>query len=289
MKKILLLLFLIPVSIFAQREASVHGTFVYVVSDQDNVTLREAKRNCIEKAMVEAVKNEFGEVVISDVIDISHDADGKSSGSYFWENTAAMAKGEWLGQTQEPKIDVKYENGNLVFMAEVWGKAREIVQSKVDLDVSIQKDINGKKGIASSFESGERLYLNFRAPAQGYLAVYLTEGNGRTSCLLPYPKDGDGRFYIKADTDYYLFDKEKDPSAQYYRLTTKHPLEVNQLIIIYSPNPFTKCIDRSDGNKRPNSLKTSDFQDWLLRCQHGDREMVVNKRWLKIHNANIKE
>ncbi len=289
MRNLIFFLMFLPVMAFAQREASVHGTYVYVVSDNDHITLRDAKRNCVEKAMAEAVKQEFGEVVISDVVDSNVEADGSTASSYFWENTAAMAKGEWLGETQAPKIDVEYKDGNLVFSAEVWGLAREIVQSKVDLDMSILKKINDEKDATSSFESGERLYLRFRAPADGYLAVYLTVGNGKTSCLLPYPKDTDGRFPIKGGKDYNLFDKETDANAQQYKLTTKHPQEVNQLVVIYSPNAFTKCNDASSDGKQPNSLETSEFQKWLLKCQRSDRDMVVDKKWLRIHNAKAND
>lgn len=289
MKNFLLLFLLIPTWAYAQREASVHGKYVYVVSDNDHITLREAKQNCVERAKVEAVKEEFGELVISDVVDSSVESDGSSAGSYFWENTAAMAKGEWLGDTKAPKIEVEYKDGNLVFSAEVWGMAREIVHSKVDLDLNILKDVNGTKTNASSFENGENIYLRFRSPSNGYLAVYLTVGSGKTYCLLPYIKDDDGRFPIRGGTDYLLFDKETDRTAQLYRLTTSHRLEANQLVVIYSPNPFTKCNDKSGDPRRPNVLHTTLFEKWLLNCLHSDREMVVDKRWLKIHNANKEE
>ena len=52
-----------------QKVKSVTGKYVYVVSDNDNVTLKEAKRKCIELAKAEAIKRAFGEMVTSDVID----------------------------------------------------------------------------------------------------------------------------------------------------------------------------------------------------------------------------
>lgn len=285
------ILFFLSISMMglAQRETSVHGKSVYVVSDNDHLTLREAKNKCIEKAKAEAVKAEFGEQVMTDVIDSNVESEGAAAGSYFWENTAATAKGEWLGDTKAPKIDVEYVNGDLVFSAEVWGVAREIVQSKTDLDLDIMKDISGKKGNATSFEKGERIYLHFRAPADGYLAVYLTVGNGKTSCLLPYPKDSDGRFPIKNGVDYHLFDKEEDPIAQYYRMSTKHRQEVNQLVVIYSPNAFTKFNAKEGNAKLIESVDTSDFEKWLLKCQRSDRDMVVVRKWLRIHNSSLKE
>ncbi len=288
MKMRLLLPFLfIPVLAFGQREASVHGSSVFVVSENDHITLADAKRKCIEKAQAEAIKQEFGEIVYTDVIDASVENNGDSSNSYFWENTTSTAKGEWLGQVKDPVIEVEYKDGQLFFKAEVWGMAREIVQAKVDLDISLLQNTEGRVG-TGVYENGDRLYLRFKAPADGYLAVYLTGGNGRTSCLLPYPKDTDGLFPIRGGKEYFLFNKETDAMAQHYRLTTSHQQELNQLVIIYSPNPFVKCIDEVVDKKRPNSLVTSNFEKWLLKNQRADEGMAVNKLWLRIHNPSVK-
>ncbi len=270
----------------AQRVAKVTGKYTYIVTDNDDITLREAKRKCLELAKAAAIKAEFGELITSDVIDSNVETNGEESSSYFWENTVAMARGEWLGDTEKPTIDIKYEDGRLVFSAEVWGRAREIIQSKTDLIWQIQKDGNGKKVAANSFESGERVYVKFRSPARGYVAIYLIVGDDETSCLLPYPRDYDGRYEVKGSTDYTFFDKEEDPQAFHYRLKTKRRQEDNQIVIIYSPNPFTKCNDITGDKLHPNSLSTHDFQKWLLKCQREDREMVVNKKWIKILQNN---
>jgi hypothetical protein len=80
-----------------------------------------------------------------------------------------------------------------------------------------------------------------------------------------------------------FFDKEVNPQAIHIKMKTKRRLEDNQLVIIYSPNPFTKCNDITGDKLHPNSLSTHDFQKWLLKCQREDRDMVVNKKWIKIY------
>lgn len=263
-------------SINAQRIETVSKEYTYVVRDNDNITLGEAKRKCVELAKAEAIKETFGEFIASDVI--IRDSD-------YWENTVAMAKGTWLGDTEPPVLDIVYKDGLLVFTAKVKGEAMEITQATTDLKWEIKKEgINGK--IPSSvFDSGERFYVDFRSPADGYVAIYLTEaGSDETYCLLPYPKDADGRFPIKGGRDYVFFDENTDPSAPRYKFTTKRPQEDNQLIIIYSPNRFTKCNDVSKGKLRPNSLSSSYFQKWLLKCLRMDSDMVVNKKWVNIIN-----
>ena len=278
-----------PLSLNAQaqtpREEIVSAEYIYVVRDNDNITLGEAKRKCIALAQAEAMRNVFGEIITSDIIDRRENKDGESTNSYYWENTVARAKGIWLGDMEGyPKFNMVYTDGQLVCTAEVKGWAKEILQSIIDLKWSIMKEGVKDRVEAETFDSGDRFYLNFRSPADGYVAVYMLEGNDETSCLLPYLKDPDGRFPVKGGRDYVFFDKNTDPSALHYKFTTKRPHEDNQLVIIYSPNPFTKCNDKVTEKNRPRSLKTSEFQKWLLGCQRMDGEMVVNKKWIKIEN-----
>lgn len=275
-----LLLSVEPVT--AQRTSVVSGNFTYVVTENDDITLSQAKRKCIELAKAAAIKGAFGELITSDVIDTNVETNGESTASYFWENTVAMARGEWLGDLVPPVLDVVYTGDQLVFTARVRGEAREIIQSRTELKWEIMKDVGDVKKQSDAFDSGERIYVKFRSPADGYVAVYLMVGDDETSCLLPYPKDTDGRFPVKGGHSYLFFDKNEDPTAYHYRLSTKRQQEDNQLVIIYSPNSFVKCNDKSGDKLHPNSLNTHDFQKWLLKCQRVDRDMVVNKKWIKI-------
>lgn len=276
---------LMPFNLSAQRTEIVSAEYIYPVKDNENITFGEAKRKCIELAQAKAIREKYGEIITSDIIDNVVDRNGESSESYYWENTVARARGVWLGNSEGyPKFDVVYSDGFLVFTARVQGLAREILQSAIDLKWSIMKEgINDRKE-ADTFDNGERFYVNFRSPSDGYVAVYLLEGDDVTSCLLPYAIDPDGRFPVKAGRDYVFFDKNTDSFAPHYVLKTKHEQEKNQLIVIYSPNPFTKCNDKITEKNRPRSLKTSEFQKWLLGCQRMDNDMVINKKWIKIDN-----
>jgi hypothetical protein len=288
MKKLTLIILILAFTLVtqAQREEEVSGSYTYVLSENDGITLKEAKHMCIELAKAAAIKEKFGELITSDVIDSNVETNGESTNSYYWENTVAMAKGDWLGDTEKPQLDIKYEDDKLIFTAEVKGRAREIIQSKIDLKWEIMKDGLTMRKKASVFESGERIFVNFRSPADGYVAIYLILGDDVTQCLLPYPKDTDGRFEVKAGREYMFFDKEEDLTAVPWKLSTKRRLENNQLVIIYSPNPFTKCNDKSVDKMHPNTLNTHDLQRWLLKCQREDRDMVVNKKWVKIYQKN---
>lgn len=286
MRKLTLSLSLAALSILsleADNIKDVNGKYSFIVEENDNITLKEAKHKTIELAKAQAIKDEFGEFITSDIISTTAETEDDLR-SYFWENTVAMAKGDWLADTKTPEINIEYIDNHLVFTAEVWGKAREIKQANADLSWKIQKPINDKKTETTEFENGERIFVNFKSPADGYVAIYLIEGDDQTSCLLPYRKDPTGKVPIKNGKEYNFFDKTIDPSASNYKMSTDKPEDFNQLVIIYSPNPFTKCNDITGDAKHPNSLSTSDFQKWLLKCQRADSEMVVNKKWIKIRN-----
>ena len=279
----------LPTVICAQRTAVVNGKYTYTIGDNDNITLREAKHKCVELAKAEAIKAEFGELITSDVIDSNAEVNGESESSYFWENTVAMAKGDWIEDTQEPKIEVEYDDGKLTFKAEVWGKVCEILPPTTEIKWDVLKDGKDGKEPSTQFNSGDRFYVNFHSPADGFVAIYLVLGDNLTSCLLPYKKDPTGRYPIQNGMEYEFFNEEKDPSTLKYKLNTKLPLEYNQIVVIYSPNPFTKCIDNVGDRRHPNSLSTREFQKWLLKCQRTDRDMVVKKKWITIRNSRSEE
>ena len=286
MKKTFALIFLfccwLTQELMAQETKLVHGKYVFEVSDNDDITLKDAKLKCIALAKAKAIKEEFGEMVTSDVIESNVETNGESTSSKYWENTVAIARGDWNRDTQDPEISVEYINGKLIFTAEVWGEASEIVQAKTELEWVVQKEDAGKKVATGQFNNGERIYMKFRSPADGYLAVYLIEDDDIVSCLLPDKKDTDGKFPIKASQNYTLFDAENNPGTVSYKMTTKRSQENNQLVIIYSP--IVKCNDISRDSRHPNTINTHDFQKWLLRCQRQDRDMVVNKRNVRILN-----
>lgn len=265
----------------SQRTAKVSGKYTYIVTDNDNVTLKEAKIKAIDMARAEAIKNEFGTLVVSDFINSDKVVDDELS-SFFLMDTSSSLKGEWLGDEKDPEVNLECVNGDIWFTAEVWGSAREIVRAKTDLTWEVQKKVNETKVEADEFNSGERFFVKFKSPADGYIAAYLITGDDDTACLLPYRKDTTGRFKVKGRTEYELFDKAADPTASYYKLSTNQLQEYNQLVLIYSPNPFTKCTDVSNDPRRPNTLSQKDFAKWLLKNQRADNDMVVYRKWLSI-------
>ena len=293
-KVTLLLLLCLPLAAGAQKVVDVHGKGTYVVGENDNITLTEAKLRCLEWAKTDAIEQAFGKSISSNIVDTnisSSGTEGMVESSFFWMNTEAMSRGDWLGDTRDPEITVEYIKGELFFTAEVWGKAREIVQAKTNLKWSILKDVDGRQVEASEFASGERMYVSFRSPSNGYVAAYLIQSNSsEATCLLPYKNDTSGRFEVRGGKGYTFFDKTTTPPAPYHiNLTTEQAFEMDGIVIIYSPNPFSKTIDSAGDARHLNTLGAREFRNWLRKSQQADREMVVETKWVKIINTDAEE
>lgn len=280
---------LLPIKLMAQKDVDVHDSAIYVVGEHDNVTLIEAKHRCIEIAKLEAIKKSFGVITSGEVHDDYIDVDGKVS-TETMSITSSRAGGVWLKDTKEPVINVSYMDGQLRFKAIVWGKARKIIRSQIDLKWCI---LTGRNGAFNErkFEphdhvdvkSGDNLYVGFESPADGCIAIYLIEGD-KTYCLLPYKKNTTGQQLIKHNKYYRFFDEMEDPDAKRLKLTTsdQNEIEMSRLVIIYSKNRFTKCNDNPGDIKHPNSMSTRDFYKWLNKCYDDDTDMVVNEKTITI-------
>ena len=264
----------------------VTGKYTYVVSDDDDITLKKARQKAVELAKAEAIRREFGEMVGMGTIDIfMNSADGQS-GSLNVGSSSTQARALWLGDTKQPQVKISYSDGKLFFEAEVWGEAREVVANSTDVRWTIARKSDNGKVATDVFSSGEMIYVDFLSVANGYVAVYLVEDENTTYCMLPYRNDSDGQVPVRAGREYAFFDKDADNAAPRLRLTTKKPFEYNQLVLIYSPNPFTKSVDKAQGREQLNSLSTTDFSKWLLRLQRNDPDMVVQQRFVKIQNPD---
>lgn len=283
---LLLAWILLPMSLMAQTEARVEGEYTVTVSEDDNITMFQAKQRAIELAKNEAIRYQFGTLIDDLTTTEQSEEDGQSTSSVMG-STTARARGIWLADRKPAEVTVEARDGKIFFTAHVWGTAREIVQSSIRVNwVTQRRGANGMEA-TTRFQQKERFFIDFQTPVDGYLAIYMVEAFKEVYCLLPYDSRGNlGRFPVKASHPYTLFDKSIDPNAKYYTLSTQRNEESFQLVVIFSPNPFTKCVDKRNDPKHPNSLAYTDFQKWLLDIQRTDQDMVVDRRSVKVINPD---
>lgn len=63
-------------------------------------------------------------------------------------------------------------------------------------------------------------------------------------------------------------------------MTTDKERETNEVILIFSTNPFTKCMGQTMSNIYCSKVK--DYNKWLENLQDKDPDIIVEKRTVQI-------
>lgn len=290
MRGLLLLLLLTSSSIvFSQELKTVEGDYTYHAPE--NVTMEQAKRTALERAMLQAVADEFGTIVSQQNVTRVENQGGRSDVD-FLSFGGSEVKGEWIETIGEPIYNIKYEGDMLVIGCKVKGKAREITSAGIDFQARILRNGTEDKFESDQFRSGDDLYISFQSPINGYLAVYLADASGHVYCLLPYRNQTEGIYPIKANQRYLFFNTKNAPLQERtyvdeYVMTCEREEEHNQLYIIFSPNQFVKATDNATDNRLPRETNYDNFQQWLAKCRK--RDTCMNTRMVSIIIKNKNE
>ena len=269
----------------AQKVTEVEAEYTYVTSFEMSVA--EAKRIATERAKLQALADEFG-TTISQTNSTHINSSNSSSTLDFLSIGSSEVKGEWLSDTKAPVYEVSFTDDNLIVKVSVWGKAREIVSASVDVSAMLLRNGKERKFESDDFRDGDDVYLSFRSPVDGYLAVYLVDESSTAYRLLPYSGANDGAQSVKADIDYLFFDSEMAATEQERNLideltiTTSKNVEHNEVYILFSSRPFVKPNDSSTDELIPRSLNAEDFQKWMAKNRTKDAGMVVVNKLIKI-------
>ena len=286
----LMLIVLFPIAISAQTR-KVSGEYTYY--GNQNQSIKEAKAAAIEHARVKALAKEFGTLIIQDFIQ-EEERKGDKEQSYVMLMSAAEVKGEWIEDLKKPEVKVIdiTEDGVIVVKAKVEGKARAIENDVPDFDVLTLRNGTSKRYANTDFKDDDKLYLYFKAPADGYVAAYLIDEQQMVTCLIPHEGDSDGQQPVKHDKEYIFFSEKYDPDFQgedgLVVTCDDERLELNRIYVIYSPNSFFKANDHAGerldyGNLyRPRQLSLKDFSSWMSKLCARDKKMGRKVIRLKI-------
>ncbi|GHT72181.1 hypothetical protein AGMMS50262_00040 [Bacteroidia bacterium] len=269
---------LFSTSLFAQKTERICGEYIYHAPE--NVSLEQAKQTALERAKIEALAEKFGTTVSQQNSTVVENKNGASD-VRFLSLGGSEVKGEWIETTKEPQYTVSYEQGMLVVKVSVCGKAREIVGAGIDFTAKVLRNGTDVKFESDNFRDGDAIYLGFRSPTDGYLAVYLVDESQTVYCLLPYLHSPSGNARIKSGKDYVFFSEKNADRAETaivdeYVLTTDKQAEQNFLYVIFSPHEFTKAND----NLR--ELSYEEFQRWLAKNRTRDKDMKVEVKGLTV-------
>jgi len=271
------LFIIFSINLYAQKPVKICGEYTYIVPE--NVSYEEAKNIAVERAKIEALAVKFGTIVSQTNTTIIK-AENEKSNTSFTSLGGTEVKGEWLRDTEKPFIKRSLENNVDVIFVKVCGEAREISSAGIDFSAKILKNGTDDRFESDFFKHKDELFLAFRSPVNGFLAVYLLDDEKTAFCLLPYMKDPSGKTQIQAGKDYVFFsDKYAAPEEKSFvhelELICDKSAEQNHLYIIFSPNEFIKANDASGGEMMPRKLSFDDFQKWLTKNRQRDKDMKV--------------
>ena len=271
----ILSLILSSLTALAQKLKTVEGEYTYHAPE--NVTMEQAKRTALDRAMIQALADEFGTIVSQSNATRVENQNGQTNID-FLSIGGSEVKGEWIETIGDPIYNIRYEGDMLVVSVKVKGKAREIVSAGIDFQAKVLRNGTDDKFESDQFRSGDDLYLSFTSPVSGYLAVYLVDADNQAYCLLPYRNQTDGIYPVKANQRYLFFNVKEAPQNERsyvdeYVMTCSRLSEQNHIYVIFSPNQFVKATDNKSNATLPRELKFEDFQRWLTKCRKHDKEM----------------
>lgn len=267
----------LSVAAFGQRTEKVQKTIVYCAEGYQSI--EQAKQIAVEQCKIAAIDSLFGANVAGRATNIVSIGNGKEVNE-FVEISNVDVRGRWIKDLDAPKFGkIWYENNLLNITVTVKGKVREIVSSPIECKVKVMCDGTDEDNVRNDFKDGNDLYLSFTSPVDGYLVIYYVDDSLNAFRVLPYYKQNTGAYRIEANREYIFFSEEKAPEedkpfVEGYSLDTNKDMETNQLYVIFSPNKFTKPIDKVIEEKRPRQLSWKEFQSWFSKCLNNDEDMI---------------
>ena len=292
MQKLLVFLitFCFSVPILAQKTKHVSAEETYI-SDNKDESIKQAEEKTFLRARIKALTEEFG-AKVSNQTDIITTSENGETSVRFRQRGGTEIKAEWLKTIkQEVRSRSISDDGFMIITVYVEGIAREITLAGVDFEYHLLRNSDKLESEDDRFRNNDHLYLMFKSPVDGFLAVYMTDDE-KAYCLLPYIEQTDGIYQVKANRQYIFFSqKYAQPEEANYnlrrRLISDKAHEVNTVYVIFSQKPFTKKTD-NDGIKIQDNLyfarnvDLDDFEDWLYKCQKQDVGMKVEKKEITI-------
>lgn len=272
-------MFILPEILWAQKVQKVSGEYIYYAPS--TITLDQARQIALDRAKIQLIADEFGTIVSSTNLTRIANTNGNSDIQMTTLGESEV-KGEWLETLGEPKYEIGYENDMLYVKVSISGMIREIVSAAIDIKAKLLRNGTDDKFESEEFRSGDDMYLSFQSPVDGYLTVYLYDGDDSVYCLLPYQSQSVGQIPIQANIPYIFFSSANARDipnyiVDEYMLTCTKDLELNRMYVIFSPHLFIKAVDHN-GNDRviPRMLSFKEFHSWLSKVRRQDINMVIN-------------
>ena len=261
---------------FAQKTKTVSVSYTYYANESQSI--EEIKRIALERAMIQAISDEFGTAISQTNITSIANNNGQSKVN-FSSTSMSDLQGEWVETIGVPVYDINYDDNIVMVKCSVKGVIRKRTQALIDFDVRLLRNTPSLNYESTEFKDGDNLYLYFTSPLDGYLSVYFIDEQNTAYCILPY-RNQNYVYRVSANTEYIFFSKKKSKvedlsNTDEYIMTCNNSTILNRLYIIFSPNKFHKAIDSIDSQAMPRTLSFENFMKWLSKNRNMDIDMNV--------------
>jgi hypothetical protein len=240
---------------------------------ENNMTTEEVYALAEQQAKINAIENEFG-TYVEQQTDMTL-SEGRTSYNIIG---TTKVKGDWIKTSSiNFSEDLRLEKGtfgkqNVKYIrCTIKGKVRKsLPRANIDFEILNCPD---KACRTTDFVDGEQLYLYFQSPVDGYLSVYVDEGD-ITYRLLPYvlmDDDFQSGVFVQSDTEYLFFSEKfnafKSSVVDEIIMFTTKNVEYNSIYVVFAEEKFVKPIlankEEVEGRILPKSLSSEEFQKWL--------------------------
>lgn len=260
-----------------QELKTVSSEYCYIATQSQSI--EEAKKIALQRAMMQAIADEFGTSVSMTNSTKITNIQGKSAVDFKSYGLSDL-RGEWIETIGTPEYDIVFKDQIFEIRCKVKGRIREKSGKYVDLKIKMLKNAPSIEFESTEFHNGDNLYMFFQSPVPGFLSIYYVDEEDNTFCILPYDKQAMSSYPVDSETCYFFFSKRKptieDSSTidEYVMTCGSHPIQ-NRIFVVYSPNKYSKAIDSKDYGALPRNLTYDSFMKWLSKTRINDKDMIV--------------
>lgn len=289
----------IPFYTWAQKPREVKETGTCKMRIEKSMSEAEAERICIQRAKIDAIEKAFGQTVFqgnSTFIQNKNTGEKTESQNIFNSISESLVNGEWLEDLKKPVIEKEITKDYTWIIATVEGRIREIRSIPVTFK-SFPLSCANASCEQLVFKDGQDLYMYFKAPQKGYVAIFAdVPTEGKTYRLLPYKYTSNMSYPVEADKEYIFFynrpgsqgTAEKVDDIQLF-LNKKGISEMTKIFVLYSAEgEFGKPLLSADRNRMetnklaelnletPLFLDSEEFQRWLQATRREGAQVQLN-------------
>jgi hypothetical protein len=275
---------LLPLSLFAQKLTLARGNDVLRI--EKTMTEDFAVNLCRENAKLKALESVYGTAVSQSntMFTNNENASGKTSSDIlFYSVSNTLVNGEWIKTTEEKGPVFFDKDGYRWVKIEIEGEVREITRIPFSPD-TYTSSCPAPSCSTEVFNNGQSFFLHFIAPKNGFVSIFLDDGE-YVQRILPYSgNENEDSYSVKGDKEYVFFAKSSEhKNVDEIELVTSHKLEQNRLFILYSTKEFEKPILLDDKRKDkngytfPKKMESRKYQEWLqlLRITNKSIELKI--------------